>query len=110
MATDAEILAMEPVELIEFMGVDAEKWTKAFLLHTDLANAGPDFQATTLSWFANAIEWGKNAGISSALEEMKHEAQNRGMDTSEIYTPAQLVGHAYDFGYDKAVTNIAQGE
>lgn len=95
-ATDQEILGMESTDLIEYMGTDAEKWTRAFLLHTDLANAGPEFTATAHSWFANAIEWGRTAGFSSLYEELKHSAQNLGLeDTSEIYTPGQLLELAY---------------
>ena len=37
--------AMNSTQLLEYMGTDAWKWTEQFLLHTDLANAGPVFSS-----------------------------------------------------------------
>jgi hypothetical protein len=108
--TNEEVLAMGPVDLLAYMGTDGQKWTRGFLLHTDLANAGPDFQATVHSWFANAIEFGKTAGMNSALEEMRHSAENLKMDFSEVYVPAYAIEKAYETGQDRAIAGIAEGK
>jgi hypothetical protein len=112
--TNEEVLAMEPIDLLAYMGTDGQKWTRGFLLHTDLANAGPDFQATVNSWFANAIEFGKTAGMNSALEEMRHSADNLRIDFSEVYVPAFAIELAYHTGWSRGerrgVEKIATGE
>ena len=57
-------------ELMDYMGLDAEKWTEVFLKSADLANAGPDFRSTVLSWFANAIEAGRAAGYARSIPHL----------------------------------------
>ena len=53
--SNEEVMALEPVDLLAHMGTDAGKWTQAFLVHTDLANAGSDFYSTAHSWFATRL-------------------------------------------------------
>lgn len=60
--------------LLEYMGMDAQKWTQAFLQMTDLANAGPDFQGTVLSWFANALEVGRTAQYTRSIPHLAQTA------------------------------------
>lgn len=54
-----------PGQLLNWMGMNAARWTETFLKMTDLGNAGPDFRGTVLSWFANALEAGRSAGWSA---------------------------------------------
>lgn len=49
-------------EAVAWMGIDAARWTAAFLQATDLANAGPDFVHTVHGWFCNAIGAGQSSG------------------------------------------------
>ena len=62
---DQDFNSMSAGTLLEWMGMDAEKWTQAFLKMTDLANAGPDFVSTVHGWFANALERGRSEGWTS---------------------------------------------
>lgn len=90
------------LELVEYMGTDAQKWTEQFLIHTNLANAGPDFQGTVLSWFANAIEQGKDAGLAAAMAEIKSTMRELDIDdTSEMYTIRQAAQFLYSVGHDR---------
>jgi hypothetical protein len=98
--SDQDEIRQSSAELLEYVGTDAEKWTEQFLAYTNLNNAGPDFVSTVHSWFANAIETGRTAGHSSAFEEMKHAAKNMGFDTSDVYTPGQLIEFVHTFRGD----------
>lgn len=102
--SDQDEQKIDDAELLNYVGTDAEKWTEQFLAYAGLENAGPDFVSTVTSWFANAIETGRTAGFSSLYEEMKHSAHNLGLhDTSEVYTPGQLLEQVYQLGRGEGV-------
>jgi hypothetical protein len=88
---DADVLA--------YMGTDGLKWSEEFLKLCP-PYTHPNYASAVHSWFANAIEAGKSAGYSSAFEEMKHAAKNLGFDTSEVYTPGQLIEFVHTFRGD----------
>jgi hypothetical protein len=71
--------------MLEEMGTDAQKWTERFLNASGLDNAGPDFRHTVLTWFANAIEAGRSAGIGTAMEDSLNEIAARSNENAHAH-------------------------
>lgn len=59
---EADYRAMSAPDMLAAVGTDAVKWTDAFL---QTFPAGCDDWATIVGWFANAIEAGRQAGLSA---------------------------------------------
>lgn len=87
---------MSAVDLLNYMQTDAQKWAQEFKKQFP-ARAGQMDESTLVGWFANAIEAGRTAGHNAAFEEMKHAARNMGFDTSEVYSPGQLIEFVQTF-------------
>lgn len=84
-------------EHLAYLGTDGQKWAEDFIEAGWSTPPPSSFSAAVTSWFANAIEAGRTAGFSALYEEMKHAARNLGLeDTSEIYTPGQLIEAVYN--------------
>ena len=59
--TDDEGGRMSDIDLLAKMGTDASKWLDEYM--DRFGDEAPD-EGTLLGWFANAIEAGRNAGIT----------------------------------------------
>lgn len=83
--SEEQAMPMTSGQLLDWMGMDSERWTHTFLNVTDLGNAGPDFVATVQSWFANALERGRSEGWTSQRQGL--------LDLNEMASRSNATSH-----------------
>ena len=77
---------MSDIDLLAEMGTDASKWVDEYMRR--FGDEAPD-EGTLLGWFANAIEAGRNAGITTEddieLTDDEQATLDRALDRMENF-------------------------
>ena len=104
----SDVVKMTAGEQLAWLGVDAQRWTQFFLHTADLSNAGPDFQGTVLTWFANALEAGRGEGTHDAMKRVREAGERLELDFSEVYIPDYAIEVAYKTAWGRALEEARQ--
>jgi len=80
-------------ELLSRLGTDGGAWGAEFASHWGI-NVDK-----SRSWFANAIEAGRNAGFNELMSRVRDAAAKLGVDMTEVYTPEFAVEIIHGHGH-----------